>query len=309
MTGNFSRRARRGFLCASTKSVIVGVFTTIVLPSGPAFAQNISYNGPGDYILSGTSLIAGGPRTVDITTTSGNATIDLADVAVTNPLGAYAYPGTAIGVNNQGDGTISIASNSITTSGATQIYAIDAKSLSGAITIVSGSINALTGSLFASGRGVSAVSASGSVAISSDIINTDNPTGIYAKGSSVSIASKAISIGGDGSYSFSPTAAIYAEDSGGGVTVTSTNISGSGTGILLNGSGITKVNSDTMILSGLYARGIASYGSGDVTITSKNLSVSGYGGVGISADARFNGAVSIDSDTIMASVAALNSGK
>lgn len=273
----------------------------------PGLAQNISYTGPGDYAVTRTTQIAGGPRTVDITTTSGNASVNLSDVIATNPFGGVpSSPGAAIGVSNLGGGTVSITSGSINATGSNQTYGIDAKSVSGAITVNSDSIGMSKsgGGLFSLGRAISAVSASGLVAITSGSIATDSPTSIYATGASVSITSRAISVGGSGYYSFDPAAAIFAQDSGGGTTITSTTIIGSSeglSGILSGGSGKAVIASDTISLTGLYARGIVSYGVGDATITSKTLNISGYGGTGIYADARLGGSVSITSDTINAS--------
>jgi outer membrane autotransporter protein len=300
VNNDLRRRTRRALLCTSTTSSLLA----IVFAATPAFAQNITYTGPGDYSLSSDAPLFGGPRAVDITVTSGNVTLDLDSVSTTNPAGGtYAYPGTAIGVANQGAGTVAITSGFIAANGPNQSYGIDARSTAGAISITSGTIDAVSGNIFATGRGISAISVSGPVTINSDTINTDSPTGIFAQGAGVNVTSATIRIGGDSDYSFDPTAAIYAKDTGQGISVASGSIVGTGTvlsGVLVNGTGTTQIDSNTIQLSGLYARGIASFGSGDVSIHSGTIIVDGYGAVGISADARLGGSVDISSELISA---------
>jgi len=275
-----------------------------VVPASVVQAQNIAYYGPGDYSLTRTDPVVGGPQAVSVTLTSGNMDLDLANVVTANPNGDYGNPGAAIAASNLGSGAIDIRSGSIVASGVGQTYAIDAASSAGAINIASGTIQATSDTFYNSGRAISAVSGSGPVTIVSDAISTDGPTGIYAQGHSVAITSNSIHVAGDADYSFEPTGAIFAQDSGGGIAIQSTSIMTDGTdlsGILVNGTGATSINSGTITASGLYARGIASYGTGDVAITSGTIDVSGYGAVGISASGYAGNDVSIVSDTITTS--------
>jgi outer membrane autotransporter protein len=296
------RCARRGLFCRpAMPALMMGLAFGGFIPVKVAQAENILFDGPGDYSLTRGDQVAGGPRTVDVTLTSGNMDLDLANVVVANPDGSYAYPGAAIAATNLGAGDIKIVSGSITASGTGQTYAINATSGAGAINITSGTIQATAGTFYNSGRAISAISSSGPVAITSDTISTDSPTGIYAQGSSVAITSNSISVAGDSDYSFDPTGAIFAQDTGGGITLQSTNITANGTdlsGILVNGIGAISIDSGTITASGLYARGIASYGTGDIAIKSGTIAVSGYGAVGISVSGYAGNDISITSDTI-----------
>ncbi len=126
-----------------------------------AHAQNVVYNGPGDYTLTTTAPISGGPRTVDITVTSGNILLDLATVNVVNNGSTL---GAGVAANNTGPGNVSVATDQINASGTGQIYGIDARSLGGNIVIDSGVVNANNNP---TSRGIYAITQSGNITITS----------------------------------------------------------------------------------------------------------------------------------------------
>lgn len=126
-----------------------------------AQAQNIVYNGPGDCVLTNTGTISGGPRTVDITVTSGNILLNLATVNVAN---SGSTQGAGIAASNTGSGTVSVASDLINASGTGTIYGIDARTIGGNILIDSGVMNANNNP---NSRGIYAITAGGNITIAS----------------------------------------------------------------------------------------------------------------------------------------------
>lgn len=98
----------------------------------PATAQNIASNGATDYSLTRSERIDGGPRTVDITTSGGNITLDLGEVTAVNNGNTL---GAAIAADNTGPGTVSTRTTSATASGSGASYAVSARTTSGANTV------------------------------------------------------------------------------------------------------------------------------------------------------------------------------
>jgi fibronectin-binding autotransporter adhesin len=136
--------------------------------SGEASAQNVTYNGPGPYALTQTTPVNGGPRAIDVTVTSDNATIDTSATTVTSTNNGTAA-GVGIGVSNTGPGNVLVHSGDVTANGTGPNTGIDARATSGTITITnSGTINASGNN---GDRAIVARSGGGDVVINSNIAN------------------------------------------------------------------------------------------------------------------------------------------
>jgi uncharacterized protein with beta-barrel porin domain len=136
--------------------------------AGTAGAQNITYNGPGPYTLNQTTPVVGGPRAIDVTVTSDNATVDTSATSVTSTNTGTAV-GLGIGISNTGPGNVVVRNGDVTANGSGPMNGIDARANAGTITITN------TGTISASGnntdRAIVARSGGGDVVISSNVAN------------------------------------------------------------------------------------------------------------------------------------------
>ncbi len=298
-----NERMRRVRLLAGARNVLlVGTAVGGIILQQQAYAEEISYNGSGDYSLIRTDTVSGGPRVIDVTTSSGDITLDVAGVNVANSGSSL---GAGIAATNTGAGKVLVTGGAVTTSGTGQTYAIDARAAGGDILINSGntivdgtnSPPTTTDSI-----AINALSSSGNVTIKSAVATSNSVHAIVAQGNSVDVTSGTASAAGSAYYSFDPAAAIYitAGDGGARVVATSTAVSGqSMTGILVGSAGETDVESGDITADGIYARGIVTYGAGNAVIKSGTITSTGaYGGVGVQADMRLGGSVNIDSTAI-----------
>ena len=172
--------------------------------SGEASAQNVTYNGPGPYALTQTTPVNGGPRAIDVTVTSDNATIDTSATTVTSTNNGTAA-GVGIGVSNTGPGNVLVHSGDITANGTGPNTGIDARATTGTITVTnSGTINASGNN---GDRAIVARSGGGDVIINSNV----------ASGQQYGI----IVTGNGGTFGDTGT-----------TTITSTNATANGTGLI-----------------------------------------------------------------------------
>lgn len=140
--------ASRGPLSVRAFALVGTSLGCSLLVPAAGHAQNISSNGSTDYSLTQTDTISGGPRTVDISTSGGNITLNLATVNTANSGNTL---GIAISGNNTGTGNVSITSGTAMASGTGQTYAINAATTSGVIDITSGTT---VGNTSANSRGI-----------------------------------------------------------------------------------------------------------------------------------------------------------
>jgi outer membrane autotransporter protein len=305
--------------------------------SSVASAQNIVRTGSGDYSLTRTDTISGGPRTVDISTTSGNITLDLARVQVDNqgpnPRPVVTPPilaGAGIAATNTGTGNVAITSGNVTATGPGQTYAIDARSTTGAITINSGTATSTTnGSIgilaqssgggavtinsdVATGgqRGIFTGFAGGVTTINSNIATANgltSPNAIVAQGGTVILNSTNASLTGNGSNG----AAIFVQSGLGGARVTSGTATTQGFGqnaiqVFSQGSG--SIDSGTVVTTGTFARGIYSNATDSNLVRSTSVTTSGDGATGIYvspsplvSNGPASGSITVNSGTIRTS--------
>jgi fibronectin-binding autotransporter adhesin len=296
-------------ICFSARTRTVTIRTlflagTALGGAATANAQNIVYNGPGDYTLTTTATISGGPRTVDVTVNSGNILLDLATVSVVNNGGTL---GAGVAASNTGPGNVSVATDQINASGTGQIYGIDARSIGGNIVIDSLVVNANNNP---TSRGIYAISAGGNITITSVEANggqrgiftgsnqnvfpnivtinsgtatangTNQPNAIVGQGQTVSITSGTASLtnaaGNNG-------AAIFANAGTGGATISSGTATAAGTNqavIQAYSDGAVKLTSD--VARGTQGSDVLSVQSGTViAIKSNTITTAGTNGRGI----------------------------
>jgi fibronectin-binding autotransporter adhesin len=243
--------------------------------STPATAQavgNITYTGAGPYVLTQTVPVVGGPRAIDVTVTSGDATVDTTATTVTTTNNGNTT-GTAVGVNNTGAGNVTVRTGDLTANGSGVTNAIDTRATTGATTIVNaGTINASGNN---GDRAISALSGGGNVTISSNVANGQR-FGVYVGGnggtfgdtSTVTINSTNATANGTGVVN-----AIVAQgyrvvvNSG---TATNTNAGGnSGTAIFANaGAGGVLLNAGTTNAFGQNQAAMQIFSEGAVDVTS-----------------------------------------
>lgn len=257
--------------------------------AAPAVAQNIASNGTTDYSLTRSERIDGGPRTVDITTSGGNITLDLGEVtSVNNGTGI----GAAISASNSGTGAVSIRTTSAIVTGTGRADAIYAGSTSGAITINAGTARANT-SNDVRNIGINAFSNTGPITItatnasgrfgilaSSYDFSTD-PNGVL--GGAISITSANVSAGIDSNdttrnkLGISTQARTVVIDSG-VVTVRSPNY---GYGIFAGSSDGTTIRAADTRVEGNNSHGIYAYSDKGLSVTSGTITTKGTNGYGI----------------------------
>ena len=278
MANNFNRgAARRAMLVGTALGCTLGV------ASGAA-AQNVTYNGPGPYTLTRTDPITGGPRTVDVTVTSDNATVDVGRVDSTNNDGnaTTTAPGGGVIVSNTGPGTVTVRTGAVTATGTGVSYGIDARSTSGAVSVTA------AGPVSASGnnadRGVNAVSAGGNITVvagdvtgqTRGISTGGNPAGIGTlfTTTTTNITSANATAAGTGVVN-----AIIGQgnrvviNSG---TATNSNAGGfNGTAIFANaGTGGVLLNAGTTVALGQSQAAMQVFSSGAVDVTSGTVRTS-----------------------------------
>ncbi|MET3438184.1 autotransporter-associated beta strand repeat-containing protein [Sphingomonas sp. 1185] len=251
--------------------------------AAPAGAQNIVSYGTTDYSLTRSERTDGGPRTIDISTSGGNITLDLGEVTSVNNGTSI---GVAIGANNTGTGSVSIRNTSATTTGTGNSNAIDARSTSGAITVDAGTTQG-TGT----GIGLAALSNTGAITVTST--NASGRYGIFASstgsadltGGAVRVTSAAASAGMTGNQGTTQKVGIVAQggtvvlDSG---TVTVRSSTG-GNGIFASsGKGTTVRATDTRV-EGNNVYGVRAYSLQALSITTGTVTTQGANGVGIGA--------------------------
>lgn len=254
-------------------AVLVGTALGSTLAPAIASAQNISASGSDDYTLVETGTRAGGPRTVDITTSGGNILLDLGTVVVENSTGTQ---GAGIAANNTGPGIVGIAAANVTATGTGLTYAIDARATTGAITITN------TGAVNTSGnnadRAIYAASAGGDITITSNEANGQqrgistnaNPAGAGTFGTTgtTTINSTTATANGTGVVNaILGQGARVVINSG---TATNSNASGNqGTAILANaGAGGATVVAGTTNAFGQNQAALQVFSDGSVDVTS-----------------------------------------
>lgn len=145
--------------------VLAGTAAGALLVPAAAQAQNIASNGSTSYTLTEAGLRAGGPRTVDITTSGGDITLDLGTVETLNNGGAT---GAGVAATNTGAGNVTIEAERVTASGTGASFAVDARAASGDVRITTGTVNAVSNP---NSRGIYAISGGGDITINADITN------------------------------------------------------------------------------------------------------------------------------------------
>jgi fibronectin-binding autotransporter adhesin len=294
------RRVRGASLRTSSFRVALLLGSALAAPQMAA-AENVAFNGTGDYSLTRTDTVAGGPKTIDIVT-NGAINLNLAGVTVANS----STNGTGIGANTtSGTGNIRIVDTSVTATGTASTYGIDARTTSGNVDIVSGTVVSNTN---ASSRGIYVATTTGNVSIVADSTsgnqrgiftafgngtNTttiksnfatanglNQPNAIVAQGGLVSVDSGTATLTGNGVNG----AAIFAQGEL-GVSIKSVTASTQGAGqwgIDLQYSGAKgAIDSGTITTSGQNAYGIYASATTDLTIKSGTISTTGAGATGM----------------------------
>lgn len=196
-----ARASARVVRCMFMLSTALGCTLGIASTAG---AQNITYNGPGPYTLSQKTPVSGGPRAIDVTVTSDDATVDTTATTVTSTNNGSAA-GVGIGVSNTGAGNVIVRTGDVTANGTGPNTGIDARANAGTITIGNaGTINASGNN---GDRGIVARSGGGDVVINSNVANGQQ----YG-----------IIVTGNGGTFFTT----------GTTTITSTNATANGTGLV-----------------------------------------------------------------------------
>ena len=240
---------------------------------------NVAYNGVGPYTLTQTTPVSGGPRAIDVTVSSGDATVDTSATTVTTANNGNAL-GTGIAVANTGAGNVTIRNGNVTATGTGQTYAVDARTTTGTATIVnSGVIDASNASgLDSAGIYVNA----GPTTITSTEVDVSNGIGISVQGTgAASITSGAVKTLANGA-----TAINVTSDS---VQIASQTIAGNGFGITASGMGVgdSSITSSNIALNtvatgrgtSLNGWGISAIesGAGNMSIASGTIAMTGAG--------------------------------
>ena len=268
MNANLATSRRR----AARALILAGSALGTLLVTAAVQAQNVSSNGSTDYSLSETGTRAGGPRTVDITTSGGAITLDLGTVQSANNTAAL---GAGIAATNNGTGNIAIKADTVTATGSGITNGVDARANGGGdVTITTGTVDSSANS---SSRGIQAGSAGGNIIINADVTN-GGQRGIFTGPlnnifpNSVTITSNTATASGTNS----PNAIV---GQGQSVSITSgvarnTNAAAiSGTAIFANaGTGGAVVHSGTAEALGNYQSAIQVYSDGAVLLDSDSAS-------------------------------------
>jgi len=245
------------------------------------------------------SSSASGREGVDLQSTTGTVTIDVASVSTTGL--------RAEGIQARtGSGAVTIESGTVSTRGDGS-DGILAETTSGAIVITSGSVTT-TGNTFlgqpgviaAGAHGIEAISGSGSITIDSTIVTT---SGSEAIGIRAETTSGAIDIT-SGTITTQDGEGIDAESVDGDITIESGSITTVG-GLFSHGIIAQTDTGDIVIDSGAVSVGhgvglFAIAGSGNITITSDEVTVTGSGaGINASGDYYTGGDISVTSGSVV----------
>ena len=296
---------RRG---KSTRAwVLAGTAIGSVFAPHVASAQNVTYNGAGPYSLTRTDTVSGGPRTVDITSTSGDITLDLATVNVDNTGTAR---GAGIAATETGAGNVSVKSGTVAATGTGPTTGIDARSTTGTIVVNSGTVTATSanstavqasntgggnvtitsGSATGGLRGIYTAFTGGLTTINSTFATATGaggsspPNAIIGQGKTVIVNSGTATLTGAAPSGNSQGAAIFVQSGSGGATITSTTASTQGqgqVGIQFYSDTTGSVNSGTVTTAGSYARGIYANGTTGNVVKSATITTAGDYATGI----------------------------
>lgn len=274
-----ARRRSRGSLLLSTA---LGCSLLVVAAAGQAKAQQVQQSAVGDISYTQTEPMNSSPFAVDLTSETGNVTVDVGQVNVTNNGTGSGYAVSA--VTFAPDKLISIAVDEVTATGTGRIFGVVAQAGGGS------NIQVNAGAIEASGNGgygIWGATSSGSITIDAGTITTSggihnagtenarNSHGVWAQSESgdISVTSDSITTSGFGSAGVHAVTAF-----GGDVVIDSGVISTTNSlapGILAEGHNVT-VHSDTITTVGDAAPGIyVPEATGDVTITSNKITTSG----------------------------------
>ncbi|MBV9370784.1 MAG: autotransporter-associated beta strand repeat-containing protein [Alphaproteobacteria bacterium] len=240
--------------------------------SSAAGAQNIAYNGPGPYALTQTTPVSGGPRAIDVTVTSGDATVDTSATTVTSTNNG-STAGVGIGVNNTGPGNVAVKSGDVTANGTGQNTGIDVRANAGTITI--GNLGTVNASGNNADRAIVARSGGGDVVITSNVANGQQ-YGIIVTGNGGTFGSTGTSTITSTSATANGTGLVNAiVGQGYGVVINSgtasnTNAGGvQGTAIFANASaGGVLINAGTTSALGQNQAALQVFSEGAVDVTS-----------------------------------------
>ncbi|MDV3459201.1 autotransporter-associated beta strand repeat-containing protein [Sphingomonas sp. HF-S4] len=154
--------AASGRIRSARAFVLAGTAVGALLAPATAQAQNLASSGSTDYSHTETGTRSGGPRTVDITTSGGNISLDLGTIEVLNNGNTT---GAGVAATNTGPGNVTIDVDAVTASGTGATNGVDARAASGNVIVTTGTVNSSGNN---NSRGIQAISGGGDITINAD---------------------------------------------------------------------------------------------------------------------------------------------
>ncbi|TZG24987.1 autotransporter domain-containing protein [Sphingomonas montanisoli] len=274
--GSF-RRIRGAVSRSSSFRLSLLMGTALALPAA-AYAENIAFNGTGDYSLTRTDTVAGGPRTVDIAT-DGTITLNLAGLTVDNSVGNNGAGISADAIT--GAGAVNVTVGTVNATGTGSTFAVRGNSNTGAITINAGSVTSNGNS---SSRAITATTSGGDITINSTGTAAGGQRGIFTGGpaGTVTVNSAIATANGNNGSSLG---ALFIQGNSVKVvsdiaTLTNANAS-QGSGIYVGAATLANIKSNTVTTAGTNQAGIYVSTGGDTIIDSGTITVAGNTPFGI----------------------------